>query len=222
MVESKFAILDITSKLLNWLNEQNISYNYSQSQKESDSKDSSQKVKTQYFNDIEIESGLIKIRITNHHPNYQNYYDKYKKGEIKPLSESNNISIQFYEKSVKRNRIDNRVKPSKDDTNPQEFIIAVFSYMPSKLENADLNTIFKSITSFIQNGEKYVDPFAGTPKEATTASKPSKFKTKNTQAEETQIENSSYNMSYYEKKTLYENIMYEIARIVKLKINQLD
>jgi len=71
------------------------------------------------------------------------------KGEIKPLSESNNISIQFYEKSVKRNRIDNRVKPSKDDTNPQEFIIAVFSYMPSKLENADLNTIFKSITSFI-------------------------------------------------------------------------
>jgi len=29
-------------------------------------------------------------------------------------------------------------------------------------------------------------------------------------------------MSYYEKKTLYENIMYEIARIVKLKIKQLD
>lgn len=217
MVESKFAILDITSKLLNWLNESRLSYNYSQSQKESNSKDANQKVKTQYFNDIEIDNGLIKIRITNHHPNYQNYYNRYKNGEIMPLSDSNNISIEFYEKSVKRNRIYNKVKPSEDDDNPQEFTINIFNYMPSKLDKGDLDTIFKSITSFIQSGDKYVDPFAGTPKEAISSAKLSKF-------EHTQIDKYSNkllnNMRYNEKRSLYESIMKDVAKIVKRHLNE--
>ena len=211
MVESKFAILDITSKLLNWLNESRLSYNYSQSQKESNSKDANQKVKTQYFNDIEIDNGLIKIRITNHHPNYQNYYNRYKNGEIMPLSDSNNISIEFYEKSVKRNRIYNKVKPSEDDDNPQEFTINIFNYMPSKLDKGDLDTIFKSITSFIQTGDKYVDPFAGTPKEAISSAKLSKF-------EHTQIDKYSNkllnDMRYNEKRSLYESIMKDVAYLI--------
>lgn len=217
MVESKFAILDITSKLLNWLNESRLSYNYSQSQKESNSKDANQKVKTQYFNDIEIDNGLIKIRITNHHPNYQNYYNRYKNGEIMPLSDSNNISIEFYEKSVKRNRIYNKVKPSEDDDNPQEFTINIFNYMPSKLDKGDLDTIFKSITSFIQTGDKYVDPFAGTPKEAISSAKLSKF-------EHTQIDKYSNkllnDMRYNEKRSLYESIMKDVAKVVKRHLNE--
>ncbi len=217
MVESKFAILDITSKLLNWLNESRLSYNYSQSQKESNSKDANQKVKTQYFNDIEIDNGLIKIRITNHHPNYQNYYNRYKNGEIMPLSDSNNISIEFYEKSVKRNRIYNKVKPSEDDDNPQEFTINIFNYMPSKLDKGDLDTIFKSITSFIQTGDKYVDPFAGTPKEAISSAKLSKF-------EHTQIDKYSNkllkDMRYNEKHSLYESIMKDVAKTIKHHLNE--
>ena len=78
----------------------------------------------------------------------ENLRFRYKNGEIMPLSDSNNISIEFYEKSVKRNRIYNKVKPSEDDDNPQEFTINIFNYMPSKLDKGDLDTIFKSITSF--------------------------------------------------------------------------
>ena len=134
-----------------------------------------------------------------------------------PLSDSNNISIEFYEKSVKRNRIYNKVKPSEDDDNPQEFTINIFNYMPSKLDKGDLDTIFKSITSFIQTGDKYVDPFAGTPKEAISSAKLSKF-------EHTQIDKYSNkllnDMRYNEKRSLYESIMKDVAKVVKRHLNE--
>lgn len=139
----------------------------------------------------------ISIRASAHNANADNYL------EHQPVPDIN-LSILLQKKMRKNNFKSNSL------VNLGEFV-----YVNKKIKDVKdpLTKIANSLIGFLNNGT-YVDTTGvaivhgklQTPKEIIQNKK----------------QNSDNCMSYEEKKSLYENIMNEIARIVKSKINQLD
>ena len=176
MVKSEYAIDYIKNKLLGLIH----------SGKLKATCNPSKSTVSFYVNDIEtINRPLLTLtlRLSDHHPTLQHYVDS---TTNLPSTESNtNISIEFYKplynkhRKKKRNKFNANVR-TKDDTVVLPFTVTYFEYKPGLLDNADVETIYKSILQWIYNNDKdgsFIDPFKGTPKEAKTATKTANIKT---------------------------------------------
>ena len=139
-----------------------------------------------YVNDINVsERPLLTLRLSNHRPTYS----KYIHSSLTPPSNENftNLSIEFYKPiadttgRTKKNRVRpniNTPEAMKDVVLP--FTINSFSYKPSLLDLNDVKAIYASILNWINNStnESYLDPLAGTPKQAKEVSKTARIKVK--------------------------------------------
>ena len=100
-------------------------------------------------------------RVSNHHPNLQNYADRSNTPWL-----MDNVSIEFIvpdsEADLKRYRA--RVRQNAEGS-IKPFDVTTYQYDPTLIEPNDMYAIFQAIMRFL-SGEGYKDPFNGTPKKA--------------------------------------------------------
>ena len=100
-------------------------------------------------------------RISNHHPNIQNYP---RQGNKTPWLQQN-ISIDFIVPNSNNDTVIRaRVQQNSGGT-IQPFTVSIYQYDANVIGPNDLIDIFKALLLFL-NGKGYTDPFAGTPKAA--------------------------------------------------------
>lgn len=137
-----------------------------------------------YVNDIDTGAQKrLTLRVSDHHPTLQRYV---KKNNDLP-NHTNNLSIEFYKpvylSSGKRkpNKTNRRVRVPSWATKLSDFSVSIYNYKPQYLDPVDITTIYNAILKWFSDttnnpDAKYIDPFKGTPKAATTSAPISKLR----------------------------------------------